>query len=203
MDKWDDPAEIRLHAVIDMGLNFSAMLRLYKKESKKQLYEKIFSEIKKLFEAKSEADFTKFHLSICDWGIGNICLRDGKTFASYGQFAKTVNVVLKVAIYYCHLPDCQKSKQISRWLHAAVDTKMMGKLRRCYPRAIKPWPTTLQEIRDWQSYKAIQELVCRFIREKHQEGILPVQLDDIYWWKLNKAKVYGNSCSGKFTSACL
>lgn len=193
MYKWDDPAEIRLHAVIDMGLNFSAMLRLYKKESKKQLYEKIFSEIKQLFEAKSEADFTNFHSSICDWGIGNICLRDGKTFASYGQIAKTLDVVLKVAIYYCHLPDCEKSSEISRWLNAAVDTKMMGMLRRDYPSAIERWPIRVRQV-NRESYEAIQELVRRYIVEKHP-GILPVQFDDIYWWKLNKAKVCSDSCS--------
>jgi len=189
-----DPAKIRLRNVIDMGLNFSAMLRLYWTGSKRELYQNIFSERKKLFEAKSKEEFTSFHSGICDWGVGNIHLRDGETFASYGQIAKTLDVVLKVAIYYCHLPDCEKCREISRWLNAAVDTKMMAMLRRCYPHALKPWPTTVHEVSDRESYNAIQELVRRFIREKHPD-ILPVQFDDIYWWKLNKGKVYSDECS--------
>lgn len=33
----DDPEEIRLHNIIDMGLTFSAMIRLFEKGSKKKL----------------------------------------------------------------------------------------------------------------------------------------------------------------------
>lgn len=48
--------------------------------------------------------------------------------ASYGQLAKTLDVTLKVAIYYSHLPNCQKAIKISNWLNAAVDTQMMAML---------------------------------------------------------------------------
>jgi hypothetical protein len=177
-----------------MGLNFSAMLRLYSTGSKKILYQKIFSERKKLFEAETQEDFTNLHSGICDWGVGNIRLRGGKTFASYGQIAKTLDVVLKVAIYYCHSPDYERSREISHWLNAAVDTKMMAMLRRCYPHALKPWPTRVYEVKNKEIYQTIQELVRQYIKEKHA-GILPVQFDDIYWWKLNKGKVYSHNHS--------
>lgn len=112
---------------------------------------------------------------------------------SYGQIAKTLDVILKVAIYYCHLPNCEKSREISHWLNAAVDTKMMAMLRRYYRDAIKPWPIRVQDVKDRKSYEAIQELVRRFVMEKQSGKILPVQFDDIYWWKLNKAKFYGDA----------
>jgi len=191
MNKRDDPTEAKVRSVIDMGLNFSAMLRLYTPGSKKELYQRIFSEIKQLFQAKSKEQFTIIHSRICDWGVAKIRLRNSQTFASYGQIAKTLDVVLKVAIYYCHLPDCKKSSEILSWLNAAVDTKMMNMLRRDYPSAIEWWPVRVQQV-NRESYEAIQELVRRYITEKHP-GILPVQFDDIYWWKLNKAKVYGEN----------
>jgi hypothetical protein len=188
--KQEDPAEIRLRSVVVMGLGFSAMLRLYAPGAKKKLYRQILPDIRQLLQAKSEDEFVDFHSRVCDWGTENINLRNGETFASYGQIAKTLDVVLKVVIYYCHLPDCEKSSKILGWLNAAVDTKMMGKLRKEYPRAIVPWPHSIQEV-NRQSYRAIQELVRRYIIERHP-GILPVQFDDIYWWRLNKSRVYSD-----------
>lgn len=192
MDKREDPAEIRLRNIIDMGLNFSAMLRLYATGSKKKLYQRILCEIEQLFQAKSKQQFTTIHSRMCDWGVGNICLRDGKTSPSYGQIAKTLDVVLKVAVYYCHLPYCERSNEISCWLNAAVDTRMMNMLKNSYRDVIKPWPTRVHEVNK-ERYQTIQELVRRYIKGKHP-GILPVQFDDIYWWKLNKTKVYNNNC---------
>lgn len=185
MDKCDDPADIRLRNVIDMGLSFSAMLRLYKADSKKEMRERIYGARKQLWEAESQEAFTSWHSSICGWGIKSIRLRKRDAFASYGQIAKTLDVVLKVAIYYCHLPDCEGSAKLSRWLNAAVDTKMMGMLRHCYPVAFNPWPVAVREVDSRESYEAIQGLVRRYISEKHP-SITPVQFDDIYWWKLNK-----------------
>jgi len=187
MDKCDGPAEIRARNVIHMGLNFSAMLRLYSPGSKKQLHERIHSARKQLFEAESQEAFTRWHSSICGWGIGNIVLRSHDAFASYGQIAKTLDVVLKVAVYYCHLPDCAGSARLARWLNAAVDTRMMAMLRRCYPDAIKPWPVAVQEVDSRERCEAIQGLVRRYINEKHP-CITPVQFDDIYYWKLNKRR---------------
>ena len=71
MNRLEDPAEVRLRNVIDMGLNFSAMLRLYTPGSKKELYQRIFSEIKQLFQAKPKEQFTIIHSRICDWGVGD------------------------------------------------------------------------------------------------------------------------------------
>lgn len=179
---------------MDMGLEFSAMIRLFGKGSKEGLRKKILSEAKKMFEAKSEKDFIDIHSSFCSWGINNIFLaekrRNGRILkkvfpASYGQIAKTLDVVLKVAIYYCHLPNCEKSQEISGWLNAAVDTKMMAMLRKYYPKDIQSWPITIEQV-DRSTYVAIQRIVRKYIREKHKDTITPVQFDDIYWKVLNR-----------------
>ena len=177
--------EIRLHNIIDMGLTFSAMIRLFEKGSKKKLRKQILAEAKNVFEAKSEEDFNNIHSNFCNWGVKNILLAKKGTPASYGQIAKTFDVVLKVTVYYSHLPNCEKSAEISEWLNAAVDTKMMDMLKDCYPKDIQPWPTTVEKV-DKTTYVRLQKIVRKFIREKHNRSLLPVQFDDFYWKALNR-----------------
>lgn len=192
--KLNDPQEARLHNVIDMGLNFSAMIRLFDKGAKKKLRARILAEIGGVFEAKSEKHFKDIHSSFCSWGTNNIKLaarrKNGQIIkrarrASYGQIAKTFDVVLKVAVYYCHLPNCEKSEPISEWLNAAVDTKMMALLKKCYPEAMRSWPATIERVNS-SAYMVIQEVVRKFITERHGGSITSVQFDDIYWEALNR-----------------
>ena len=182
----DTIASIRLKNIIDVGLTASAMIRLFEQGTKeKKLRGPILKTILKIFEAKSKAEFKRIHSAFCQWGTSEIALARKNKFASYGQIAKTLDVVLKVAVYYCHLPECEKSKELSEWLNAAVDTKMMAKLRKHYPKDIKPWPRTIEEV-DRQNYDEIQRIVRKFIREEHQDSITPVQFDDYYWRELNR-----------------
>jgi len=190
----DAPQSIRLENIIDMGLGFSAMIRLFDKGSNRRLHKQILIEAQKIFIAESEEDFKTIHLRFCKWGVQQIILaekrKNGQVIkksgpASFGQVAKTLDVVLKVAVYYCHLPDCEKSQQISEWLNAAVDTKMMGMLKSYYPSDIVSWPKTIEQVDD-PAYKSIQAIVRKFILERHKGGITPVQFDDIYWRKLNR-----------------
>lgn len=180
---------IRVKNIIDMGLAFSAMMRLFEEEkSKKKLNKKIFKNtLGEVFSAKSKKDFDCIHSRFCCWGIKKISLSEkrsdtqGSNRPSYGQIAKTFDVVMKVAIYYCRLPDCEKSKEILPWLNAAVDTNMMKMLRKCYPKDIEPWPRTIKGVVCKQTYEDIQSTVRKFIRDKHNDSIMPVQFDDIYW----------------------
>jgi len=189
-----DTQRVRLMCLIDLGLNFSAMLRLYKKGSKEELYKKVLSEIPALLRAENEEQFHIVHSSICDWGTSNVLLNGGLDYISYGQIAKTLDVTLKVVIDFGHMPDCYKAKQMSPWLNAAVDNKMMNMLKKHYPTAIKPWPQSVLQVNK-ENYFAVQSLVRRFIREKHDDRITSVQFDDIYWWRLNKYDKYGDTCT--------
>jgi len=180
-----DAPEAKLSNTIDMGLGFSGMIRLFKHDEKRKLQEKLCSDIQKVFKAESEAEFKGIHSRFCKWGTREMILakKKGKeetVHASYGQIAKTLNVVLKVTVYYCRLPNCKKSEQISRWLDAAVDTEMMKFLKKHYPEDIRRWPTTIKGV-DGSAYMKIQETVHKFIKEKYIGNITPVQFDDIYW----------------------
>jgi len=188
------PDEARLHNVIDMGLGFSAMMRLFEKGSKTSLRDEVLRKVDTVFAAGSEKQFNEIHADFCNWGTHNIMLAERKVngrvvkptgLARYGQIAKTLDVVLKVAVYYCHLPNCGKSDSILGWLHAAVDTKMMALLAECYPEDIRPWPTTVEQVNSL-AYAAIQKTVRKFINDRHSGSITPVQFDDIYWEALNK-----------------
>ena len=190
----NDPQSIKLENIVDMGLGFSAMIRLFDKGSNRKLHEQILNETQKIFAAETEEDFKTIHLHFCSWGVQRIMLaekrKNGQVIkksvpASFGQIAKTLDVVLKVAVYYCHFPDCEKSQQISGWLNAAVDTKMMGMLKTCYPSDIVSWPKTIEQV-DSTAYKSIQAIVRKFISERHKGYIIPVQFDDIYWRTLNR-----------------
>lgn len=194
-DAIDDPDEIRFRNIIGMGLDFSSMIRLFERGSEDKLWKKLVFEVApKIFEALSKEEFDQIHQEFCDWGARNIVLaekkrRNGRIIkkkgpASYGQIAKTLDVTLKVAIYYSHLPDFQKHERILSWLNAGVDTRMMAMLKKKYPNAIQEWPTTVEAV-DKAKYSAIQETVRTFIREEHNGRLLPVQFDDVYWYKLN------------------
>ena len=190
----NDIEKIKLYNIVDMGLTFSAMIRLYEKETKKTLGNKILEELDNIAKALSYKAFNKIHSNFCKWGINNIYLaqktkagviRKKRKPASYGQIAKTLDVVLKVVIHYCHWPNFKKSKEISQWLHAAVDTKMMKLLKKSYPEDFSHWPLSVEDV-DEKTYLDLQKLVYRFIQDERDGNIIPVQFDDYYWNLLNR-----------------
>lgn len=175
---------IRFENIIDIGLTTSAMIRLFSKGTKESKLRCHTTEtVEQVLKAESESEFRAIHSHFCQWGTDEVTLAKKNKPASYGQIAKTLNVVLKVAVYYCNLPEYEKSKELSKWLDAAVDTKMMAELRKRYPLDVKPWPHTIEDV-DKQNYEEIQKIVKKFIREVHEDSINPVQFDDCYWRKL-------------------
>jgi hypothetical protein len=193
-----DPQEIKLYNIVDMGLTFSAMIRLYEKGTKQTLRDKILEELTKISKITSKASFEKKHSDICKWGTKNIFLAERtkaeivikkKGPASYGQIAKTLDVVLKVVIHYCHWPNPEQAELLTEWLHAAVDNKMMTFLKKEYPEYFSNWPSNVEDV-DENIYLSLQELVRLFIKDVHDWQILPVEFDDIYWNILNRKNSY-------------
>jgi len=188
------PEDAKLRNIVDMALSFSAMMRLFEEGSKETIHNQVTELLPALFAAKSEDEFNIIHTGFCQWGIREITRaekkKDGEVIkekgpASYGQMGKTLDVVLHVVIYYAHYPDCETSKILSKWLNAAMDTKMMAFLAGCYPDALCKWPKSIEQV--WEKeYRAIQDHVRLFIQEEHKGGILPVQFDDVYWEVLNR-----------------
>ena len=105
--------------------------------------------------------------------------------ASYGQAAKVIDVALKVYVYYCNLPDYESAMKLIPKLHAAVDTRMMKKLKEDYPNE-KIKAQTIKGVSK-SEYIALQRLVGKNIEDKFNNEILPVQYDDIIWFLLNRS----------------
>lgn len=185
--------DIKRHNIIHAGLEFSGMIRLLKENNKPILYRKFVETINCFFQMENKNSFDELHSKLCEWGTKNIWLAENKKhnkperLISYGQIAKTLNVVLKVAIHYSQLPDEQKANSIRPWLHAAVDTEMMKMLKSKYKQEMtNSWPKSNEDVcRD--QYFQIQNFVRDFIAQNHSvEQINAVDFDDIYWNLLNK-----------------
>ena len=191
---FSDLLNIKLYNIVDMGLTFSAMIRLYEKGTKKTLRNKILEELDNISKVPSNEAFNKIHFDFCRWGINNIFLAEKikagmiikkRKPASYGQIAKTLDVVLTVVVHYCQWPNHEKSKEMSQWLNAAVDTKMMKLLKKSYPENFNRWPSSVEDV-DENTYLDLQKLVHRFIQDEHDGDIIPVQFGDYYWNLLNR-----------------
>lgn len=171
-----------------MSITYSGMLRNFKEGSKEKLYSQLMKTAESLFNVTSQKQFVENHSEFCLWGTSNILVaRSAKheTSASYGQVAKALDVALKVAVYYCQLPEIQKSTVLCKWLYAPVDVNMMKGLQEKYPEDIKPWPIKLADVQK-EDYLKIQELVQREIIASHRGLITPVQYSDVYWKKASE-----------------
>jgi hypothetical protein len=187
--------QTKLHVIVDMGLAFSAMMRLFERHTKNTLHTKIYAELQKFFDAKTPDEFGKIHSELCEWGTREISLAKrnrndikNRKKASYGQIAKTLDVVLKVVIYYSHFPNYTKAQRLSEWLNVAMDTKMMAHVRReCFKdQEVQSWPKKVDEVHDKGTYDHVQETARRYMKDKHLDKLLPSQFEDILWAKVNK-----------------
>ena len=101
-------AEIKRKNVIDMGLTFTAMIRLFEKGSKPKIAVKLYEEFQRLEKITNIKEFQAFHWGFCEWFKHNIKTaqreRNNKIikssgYARYGHAAKLLDVSLKVYIY--------------------------------------------------------------------------------------------------------
>ena len=104
--------DAKIHNIVDMGLDFAVMLRVFEKRSKGRLKKQLLKYAKRIFSAKSEVAFKSIHDKFCDWGTKNIRLAKRGGPASYGQITKTLDAVLHVLIYYAYYPDCTKATKL-------------------------------------------------------------------------------------------
>jgi hypothetical protein len=148
-------SKTKLHIAIDVGLAFSAMIRLFEEGAKKRLHNEIHGKLPEFFDAKTKSEFRKKHSELCEWGTKNISLAKADAnptihpeSPSYGQIAKTLDVVLKVVIYYFHLPSWLKAQKLSKWLNVAMDTKMMDYIRRKCLKGpeVQSWPRRVKDV---------------------------------------------------------
>jgi hypothetical protein len=185
----------KIQNIIEMAFTFSAMTRVFEKGSNKKITAKLAEVIREIFSLNSKEEYDEKHKVFCEWFVKNIKTaerrkKDGRIikesqYASWGQGAKVVDVVLKVCIYYCNLPSNEVSRKIIPWLNGAVDTKMIKELKRRYPHPVLSQTCTIEDV-DNTKYKKLQRLLRVDIRESFSDEIFPVQWDDIMWRALNR-----------------
>lgn len=190
MDPQEEAYKSKNKMIIDMAISFSAMNRVFEKGSKPKIAEKIEFSLGLLDETTCKDDFERIHSEFCNWFVENV--RKSKRnpgdindqSASYGQAAKLFNVATKVYLYYCHLPNNESVVKLLPLIHAAVDTLMMKYLKTQYPEE-KFQAGTIEAVGRYE-YLILQKLVTKNIQDKFMNQILPVQWDDIVWFRLNR-----------------
>ena len=185
--------QTKVKNIIDMAFGFSAMTRVLEKRSTEKIIEKLGESLVEISYLRNTGEFANFHDGFCRWFIKNIktaerTKRDGTKkpsgAASYGQGAKVLDVVLKVYVYYCHLPDTDTAERISQWLNSAVDNNMMRYLKGLLGGIVIK-ATSIEQV-DKDTYTKLQVLVREDIKLNFPTRILPVQWDDVMWRELNK-----------------
>jgi hypothetical protein len=184
-----DVEETKRKNIIQMALEFTAMIRIFAKESKKRIADKLEEFFLSLTEIRNRNDYEERHRSFCVWFTQNIQCA-GKTLknanvlpagpSSYGQAAKILDVAIKVYVYYCALPTLEVSERIVPFLHGAIDTAILMHLKKSKFARGKIRATTIKDL-DEETYRALQSLLA----DSRPETLHPVQYDDILWRLLN------------------
>ncbi len=114
--------QAKLKNIIDAAFSFSAMTRVFKKESTEKIVNKLNETLAQITSLKDDKEFADLHDGFCRWFAQNVktaerTKRDGtkkpSAPTSYGQGAKVLDVALKVYVYYCHLPDVKTAERIT------------------------------------------------------------------------------------------
>jgi len=184
--------DVKLRNIVDMALGFTAMMRLFEKDSKEVIQAEILKCLPGFFAAESEKEFKAAHRAFCLWGMETIKRTKGKGLnkkgigvISFGHMAKILDVVLHVVIHYAQHPDPGAAKKLSQWLNPAMDNEMMAFLAGCYPNALERWPKTIEQVLE-KDYNKIQETVRQFIKDEQDCTRIPIDFDDVYWEVLTR-----------------
>lgn len=184
---------VKKENIIDMAVTFTAMIRIFEKNSKNSIIDLLKEIVSQLDTITSKNEYDQIHSSFCEKFIkqiktaeknlknGNI--KDSK-LASFGHAAKVLDIVLKVYIHYSSLPNFERANKIKPFLNGAIDTPILKYLVKKYtPKDITA--NSIEEI-DQTQYIKLQELLKKDIKDKYENQIFPVEYDDILWNELNR-----------------
>lgn len=194
MTKFKEEAnEARKDNIIDMGLTFSAMLRLFSSGSKSDIVNLLNVYLNKIQRINSQEDYSTMHKEFCEEFSIKITtalkkLKNGKTKesrqASFGQAAKIFDIVIKVYVHYSNLPDINVANKVKPFLNGPIDNPIMDYLKEKYNES-KLSAVTIEAI-DEEQYNLLQNLVRKDIKERFGNQIIPVEFDDIIWKEKNR-----------------
>ena len=203
--------ETKRKNIVEMAIGFTVMMRVFKKGSinliKGKLADFLFYELEAI---STKEDFDRIHNEFCEWFVKNITMATKDEPVSYGHAAKVLDIVLKVYVYYCGLPNPEKAQCFLPFLNSGIDNPIFKNLYKKYLKDdgyksndIYPYfPTlykyflenniplsgiiSLTSIVGKDVYDFLQRLVRLDILRSFKDQILPVQYDDIMWRRLNR-----------------
>jgi len=186
--------KVKIQNIIDMAVSFSAMARVFEKGSAEKIKERLNESIVDFFTLNSKEEYYEKHENFCRWFTNNIKTAEREKnnkiietsqYASWGQAAKIIDIVLKVCIYYCNLPSVEYSSKVIPWINGAIDTPIMKDLRERFESQMTVQINTIESI-DKAKYEELQKIIREDIKTSFNDKIFPVQYDDIKWRELNR-----------------
>ena len=186
--------KVKIQNIIDMAVSFSAMGRVFEKGSTEKIKARLNNCIDEFLNMSTKQEYQTKHKQFCEWLTTNMKTAERKKhgriikrsqYASWGQAAKVIDIVLKVCIYYCNLPSAEVSSKIIPWLNGAIDTRILDDLKKRYNSSIISQASAIQDI-DKARYEELQQIINTDIKKSFNGEISPVQYDDIKWRELNR-----------------
>ena len=190
MDATERAKEAKQQNIIDMAIGFTAMMPLFQERSADFIKEKLADLFEDLELVRSDQDFNKIHRDFCQWFIKNIRLAKSGKPSAYGHSAKVVDLVLKVYVYYCRMPNPAKAESLMPRLNGAIDTPILRhlfkKLDDIYRKSCPPHYLWTIRMIDSQNYDLLQKVIRQDIKDSFDNNIWPVQYDDIMGRRLER-----------------
>jgi hypothetical protein len=183
MDEKELAVQAKKKNVVDMAVGFTKMPRLFAKGDTALIKEHLVELLDGLDKTGSYGDLMKMHDDFYRWCLEKITPAKGAKRPSYGQMAKVFDVVLKVYVYYCKLPNPTKAEQLIPMLNTGIDTEIYKHLLKIVGQSTSR--ANLKRI-DKELYHKLQELIRVDILKSFNNNIFPVQYDDIMWRRLNR-----------------
>jgi hypothetical protein len=189
-----NPEEAKFRNILEMAFAFTAMGRVFGAGSGETIRDKLETYLSVLCSSTSESDYDAKHAEFCGWFTRHILtakkggkgsLLAGLQLASWGQAAKVLDIMMKVCVYYCHMPDPTTSSRLEPYLHGAVDTPILSELKERFNESSLSRVSSIAGIGRTE-YETLQRMIRRDISERFKDRIIPVEYDDIEWRRLNR-----------------
>jgi hypothetical protein len=189
MDALELAEQAKKRNIIDMAVGFTGMTPLFQEGSAGLIKEKLTELCEGLDRIGLEQDFRKMHRDFCQWFVKTIRLVKSEQPASYAHAAKTLDLALKVYVYYCKMPNPAKAEALLPMLNGAIDTHMLsylyGKLEDIEGKPYPPHYSWTIDVINREDYDLLQKVIRQDIMNSFNDDVLPVQYHDIMSRQLN------------------
>jgi hypothetical protein len=183
MDALELEEKAKKQNIVDMAVRFTAMMPLFQERSANLIKEKLANLFEGLDRISWEQDLREMHRDFCDWFVKNIRMAKSGEPSSYGHAARVLDLVLKVYVYYCRMPNPAKSESLMPKLNGAIDTPILRhlfrKLETDYGQSFPVHHLWTIEMIGEEDYDLLQKIIRQDIRDSFDDNVLPVQYDDI------------------------